>query len=404
MSIAGYDHKTWIEISKNALENNIRVVRGLLAPGAKLMAVVKANAYGHGLKEIASVLKKETDIMFGVDSFEEALVVKSIAPKNEIMILGYIPEKNLTFAIKKGFHISIYDKDVLRHVARLVKTGRINPKTIKAHLKIETGTNRLGIRPSELKNVVFEFPIAGIYTHFADSENLNSPFYKEQIERLNEAIEILKNKGISPRFVHSACTAAAMRGVSSGLNPTKAGSAEHFVKQNVLGNLVRVGIGLYGLWPSGKLKEKLSQKIKLKPVLSWKTKIVQVRCVSRGETVGYDRTYKVKKETSIAVLPIGYYDGYDRKLSQRGSPPHSGSECGGEVIINGKRAKIAGRVCMNMTMVDLGGIKARAGDEVVLIGCQGKERIIADELAEKIGTINYEVVSRINPLLPRVCI
>ncbi|MBI2064083.1 MAG: alanine racemase [Candidatus Yanofskybacteria bacterium] len=370
-----HNHKTWVEISGEALENNVRVLCGVLAPSVKLMAVVKANAYSHGLKEVVSVLKKDMGIMFGVDSLEEALVIKSIAPKNEIMILGYIPKENLALAIKNGFHFSIYDENVLRFVARLVKIGQIDTKMIKVHLKIETGTNRLGIKPGELKNVVFEFPITGIYTHLADSEDLSSSFYKEQIKRLNEAVAILKSRGITPRFIHSACTAAIMRpGILEG-------------------NLVRAGIGLYGLWPSEKLREKLSQKIRLEPALSWKTKIVQVRRVSRGETVGYGRTHKVKNETSIAVLPVGYYDGYDRKLSQ----------CG-EVIISGKRAKIVGRVCMNMTIVDLGGIKAKAGDDVILIGKNGKEQITVEELAQKIGTINYEVVSRINPLLPRIYI
>ena len=384
-----HNHKTWVEISREALENNVRVVRGILAPGTELLAVVKANAYGHGLKEIVSVLKRETGIMFGVDSLEEAIVIKSIAPKNEIMILGYIPPKNLALAIEKGFHFSIYDKEVLCSVLRLIKTGQINPRTIRAHLKVETGTNRLGMKLDELKNIVFEFPITGVYTHFADSENLSSSFYKEQIEKLNEARGILKNKGIRLKFIHSACTAAIMR----------PGALD--------GNLARVGIGLYGLWPSEKLREKFSQRIKLKPVLSWKTRIVQVRRVSRGETVGYGRTHKVKKETSIAVLPVGYYDGYDRGLSSVGSPPTTlelSKVVGGEVIINGKRAKIAGRVCMNMTMVDLGGIRAKTGDDVVLIGKSGKKQITAEELAEKIGTINYEVVSRINPLLPRIFI
>ncbi|MBI2062950.1 MAG: alanine racemase [Candidatus Yanofskybacteria bacterium] len=375
MSIPVHNHKTWVEISKDALENNVRIMRGFLKPSTKLLAVVKANAYGHGLKETVSVLKKEADIMFGVDSLQEALSVNSIEPKNEIMILGYVPEKDRILAIKNGFHISVYDKEVLASVARLIKTGQINPDAIKAHLKVETGTNRLGIDTGELKNIKFEFPIAGIYTHFADSENLDSLFYKEQIGILNEAVGILKNKGIRPRFIHSACTAAIMRSEVLG------------------GNLARVGIGLYGLWPSKKLREKLSQKVKLKPVLSWKTKIVQVKQVSKGETVGYDRAYQTKKETSIAVLPVGYYDGFDRKLSQ----------CG-EVLINGKRAKVAGRVCMNMTIVDLGDIKAKTGDDVIFIGKSGKEQITVEELAEKISTINYEVVSRINPLLPRIYI
>lgn len=372
MSTPTHNYKTWIEISKNALENNVKVMRGILGSGTNLMAVVKANAYGHGLKEVVSVLKKENGIMFGVDSLEEALVAKAIAPKNEVMILGYIPEKNLRLAIKNGFHISVYDKKVLQAVVMLVKNIVINPVAIKAHLKVETGTNRLGMRPSELKNIKFEFPITGIYTHLADSENLSSPFYKEQIEKLNEAVRILKNKNISPRFIHSACTATALR------NGT------------VSGNLARIGIGLYGLWPSEELREKFFQKIKLKPVLTWKTRIAQIKRVSKGETVGYDRVHRVKRETSIAVLPVGYYDGYDRRLSG----------CG-EVIINGKRAKVAGRVCMNMIMVDLGGVKARTGDEIVLIGRQGREQITAEELANKIGTINYEIMSRANPLLSR---
>src|SRR3989344_8572732 len=140
MSISAHNYKTWVEISREALENNVRVLRGVLTRGTTLMAVVKANAYGHGLKEVVSVLKKEAGIMFGVDSLEEALAVKPVAPKNEIMILGYIPPNNLTLAIKNSFHFSIYGEDVLRSISRLIKTSRINPRAIRAHLKIETGT------------------------------------------------------------------------------------------------------------------------------------------------------------------------------------------------------------------------------------------------------------------------
>ena len=363
--------KTWIEISKKNLLRNLGEFKKRSGKTA-IMAVIKANAYGHGLKEVASMLKTRPETMLGVDSLEEALLARSAAPKNEIMILGYVPKKDLKFAIKKRFHVSLYDKEILAHVNQLIKTGAINAGELRAHLKIETGTNRLGIRPEEIKNINIP-KLEGVYTHLAESESIKSNFYKKQVATLAAAKKILLSKNIVPKFTHTSCTAAIIQRGALG------------------GNLVRLGIGLYGLWPSEELEKKFSGKIRIKPVLSWKTRLAQVKKVPAGETVGYDRTHKAKAGKTIGIVPVGYYDGLDRRLSNTGN-----------VLVNGKVAKIIGRVCMNMTMVDLSGASAKSGDEIVLIGRSGKKEISADEVAKEIGTINYEIVARINPLTPRV--
>lgn len=387
--------KTWVEIHKANLLHNLAAFKKRLKKTSSIMAVIKANAYGHGLREIASILKNHP-VMLGVDSLEEAICARAVAPKNEIMILGYIPKENMAQAIKEKFHISAYDKETIELIRSLIKNRAVKPRWLHTHLKIETGTNRLGIKPSQLKSIKSLPQIEGIYTHLADSENIKSDFYKKQLEELRMAGKILKEKNITPKFTHISCTAAILRGGSFG------------------GNLVRLGIGLYGLWPSLELKRVFSRRINphtkqgavtgdskiqtpafgvgvnLRPVLSWKTRLVQIKEIGRGETVGYDRTHKATGKKNIGIIPVGYYDGYDRRLSG----------CG-EVLVSGRMAKIAGRVCMNMTMIDLGRLNPKTGTEVVLIGKSGGEEISADEIAANAGTINYEVVSRINPLIPR---
>ena len=381
--------KSWIEISKRNLLQNLGEFKKRAKQTSAIMAVVKANAYGHGLEEVASILKSHKDVMLGVDSLEEAFTARSAA-RNEIMILGYIPQEKIALAVKNGFHIPLYDKETTFFVNKLLKSGAIKTSQLRAHLKIETGTNRLGIKPKEIKSLQIP-PLTGVYTHLAESENIKSNFYKKQLAEFKIAQNILRGKNIVPKFTHVSCTATIIQHGALG------------------GNLVRPGIGLYGLWPTEELKKNFSSKINLKPVLSWKTRLAQIKELREGETVGYERTHKIKNVTAIGIIPVGYYDGLDRKLSNTGT-----------VLVNGKVAPIIGRVCMNMTMIGLGGISARKGGEVVLIGRDdgsagpstpssgprgsphGKNEISADDIAKKIGTINYEVVSRISPLIKRV--
>lgn len=364
--------KTWIEVSRANLLHNLGEFKKMVPRDARIMAVLKANAYGHGIREVAEILRGQPNILFGVDSLQEAEAVRSIA-KQPIMILGYIPKSHLSRAINAGFHISVYSREAMRAVAHEIKTHCIPDNRLRIHLKVETGTNRLGIGLEELANIPIPFPVYGLYTHFADSEDLRSNFLADQLAKLHSAEEILREKDIIPKLVHSNCTAAAIRGIQGG-------------------NCIRVGIGLYGLWPDQNFKDYFRRSnIHLRPALSWKTRIAQVKHAARGETVGYGRTWEAASAMHIAVLPVGYYDGLDRRLSSRGM-----------VLIKGIARPIIGRICMNMAMVDIGKIPAHAGDEVTLIGASGKREILADHIAKKIGTINYEIISRINPLIPRI--
>ena len=364
--MAGHTHKTWVEVDSLALRNSLRAFQALVSPHAALLLVVKANAYGHGLCEVARLIaesKEGKSVFFGVDSLEEAMTLKSRGIKNQIVILGYIPARLLSQALYSKFHISVFNKETLAAVNRILDTAHAHPAP-RLHLKIETGLNRLGFSVRDL--VEARLPaLEGMYTHFADVEDVASDFYKTQLSCFNEARAVLSARGIAPRYVHAASTAAMMQYPET-----------HF-------NLARLGIGLYGLSPLAGSS----------PVLSWKTRIAHTAMVKKGESVGYDRAFVADNDRRIGVLPIGYFDGFDRGLSGRGY-----------VLVNGFAAPVVGRVCMNMTMIDLSSGDAAVGDEVVVIGASGGKKITAGDIANVLDTIQYEVVSRINPLIPRIII
>jgi alanine racemase len=373
--------KTWVEIDAAALRHNFEVFEKLAGKSAsrrtRVMAVVKANAYGHGLPEVARILatsgisKSEFLIWFGVDNIDEALTIRALDIKNPILIFGYIPPERLKEVIENDISFSVYSKELL---AMMRKLNNISARP-RIHIKVETGTNRLGIPLDTLEEAMSFFQkhldwIEGVYTHFAETENPQSSFWREQIAQFEEGVALLKKMGMNP-LRHTASSAAA------SLYP----EARY--------DMIRTGIGLYGLWPSKKISSQLSApSFQLKPVLTWKTKVVQIKEIKKGETVGYDRTFCTRRPTTIAILPVGYWDGYDRRLSNKGI-----------VLIKGKRAPIVGNICMNMMMVDVTDVKnATMGDDVILMDAS----VSADEMAECIGTINYEVVTRINPLIARI--
>lgn len=369
--------KSWIEISKKNLLHNFSVFKKLAGDNVKVVCVVKANAYGHGLNEVVSVLKDKTDL-FAVDSLDEALKVRGVTAKKTILILGYVPTSKLKEAALKGFSFVVYNMETLKKIASLGKKTKI-------HFKIETGLNRQGIKISDLPKFI-EFikknnnkiEVEGLSTHFANIEDTLDPAFAEgQLAKFDKALRILKKSGITPKYIHTAASAATI------LYPKT-----HF-------NTIRVGIGLYGLWPSRETKIVAKNKkinIELKPVLSWKSIVAQTKTIAKGETVGYGRTWTAPKDSTIAIIPIGYYDGFDRKLSNIGS-----------VLVKGKQAPVIGRVAMNMFMIDISEIDSVSQEEeVVIVGKSGKAEITIDMMGDKLDRINYEVVSRINPNLPRI--
>ncbi len=358
-------HRTWVEISKSALIHNLRVFKRT-AKTAKVMAVVKSNAYGHGLAETAKVLRDSGADWFGVDSLNEAVVLRKAGIKNQILIMGYVPLSDLASVSKIKASMVVYNLETLRRLASFGSKTNI-------HLKIETGVNRQGIpfsRLGEFLDLIKQnrkISLQGLNTHFADAEE-DLEFTKKQIEILGQAKKQVESAGYKP-MVHCSATAASL------------------ILPDSRNSMIRAGIGLYGLWPSFK-SQKLAKKTKLMPALSWKTMIAHFKAVKKGETVGYGRAERLQRDSVVAVLPVGYWDGYDRKLG-----------FAGRVWINNKPCKVLGRVCMNMIMIDATDAgRIELEQEAVLLGPENP----AEEMAEKIGTINYEIITRINPQIPRI--
>ncbi len=374
--------KTWVEVSRGALRANAATLKRTIGRGVKLMAVVKSNAYGHGLEEAVRGLGSAPVDWFGVDSLAEAERVRSMDPKKPVLILGYTPLSELARAVAKGFSLTVYNRETVERLGKIATARR----GANIHLKIETGTSRQGILPEHLASfakLLKKYPhvrVEGVSTHYANIEDTKDASYAmTQIERFAAGLATLETAGVAPALTHTACSAAVL------LYPQT-----HF-------SMVRAGIALYGLWPSEETREsvlKSEKKIDLVPALSWKTIVAQVKELPKGAPVSYGLTERLQRDSKTAVLPVGYWDGFDRELSSKG-----------HVLIRGKRAKVLGRVCMNMCVVDVTDIPdARVEDEVVLIGRQGREAIAAEEIASVVGTINYEIVTRINPLAPRVLI
>ncbi len=372
--------KTWVEINKENLFHNLSQFKKLIGEKVKIMGVVKANAYGHGLAEVAGVISDKVD-WFGVDSLSEALKLREIGLKKPILVLGYTELKDLKEAVKNNISLTVYNKETIEKLGKIpIHNPNLNPKI---HIKIETGTARQGVPENEILDFIKfikKYPsieIQGISTHYANIEDTtDSGFAKSQLEIFSRVVEILKKEGVTP-LRHTACSAATILFPETRFE------------------MVRLGISMYGLWSSKETKAVAKNKnleLDLKPVLTWKTIIAQIKNLPTGTPVGYGLSERTSRDSKIAILPIGYFDGYDRKLGSVGN-----------VLIRGKRCKVLGRVCMNMIIVDVTDVeKINLEDEIVLLGRQNKEEISADELAQKIGTINYEVVTRINPLIPRI--
>ena len=377
--------KTWVEISSRALTSNVKAFRSHLSDATQMMAVVKSNAYGHGLVETATIADAAGAAFFGVDNVDEGISLRKAGIKKPVLILGYTLKDRLLDCVKNDLSFVVYNLETATALKKLKLRGG-KGRMAKVHLKIETGTTRQGVEGDQLRKLARALKstsgvvIEGASTHYANIEEVADISYAEaQLKRFQEAVALLHAEGIDPPYLHTACSAAAI------LFPRT-----YF-------NLARVGISMYGLWPSKETKEAAKKKVKtlsLKPVLTWKTVVAQLKKVKKGTAVSYDLTEKVSRDSVVAVLPIGYWDDFDRGLSGIG-----------HVLIHGRRCKVLGRICMNMCMVDVTGItNVRIEDEVVILGKQKSEEITAEEIASQIGTINYEVVTRINPMLPRIVV
>ena len=367
---------TWVEISNAALNDNIATYARIVAP-AKLALMLKSNAYGHGIELIAQLANSNPHVAyFGLVSLTEALLLRSKGIQKPLFVHGFIDE-DIELAITHDIAITVYDQataDALNQAAQ-----RQN-KQAQVHLKIDTGMSRLGLAPAkalELAQYIVTLPhiqFMGLLSHYAHADGPDQTYTQRQSQQLADLQAQLATHGITTPLVHASNSAGA----------TAAHSSAH--------TLVRLGLGVYGLWPSPDNQAQARTRtptITLHPVLTWKTRIIQIKEVPAGTYVGYGCTHKTTQPTRIATLPIGYWDGYDRGLSN----------CG-QVLVGGTLAPVIGRISMNLTTIDITGIDASVGCHVTLLG--DYTGIRAEDLAQHCGTINYEIITRINPLIPRV--
>ena len=369
---------SYIEISKENLINNIKQFRNLVKGSSKIAAVIKANAYGYGDREVAQIISPYVDY-FQVNDIEECERVCKVSNK-PILILGYLNEDGIKRAIKANAIICAFD---LFHLLKINHTAGLLKKKVKFHIAIDSYLGREGIMPTQVENFIKEIKnlnniiLDGAYSHFANIEDtMNFTHAERQINTYHKCIEIFRANGYKNINTHISAT--------SGILVYEKGENLH--------SIVRLGIGLYGMWPSEHLKYLNRKKIVLKPAMKWVTHIAQIKVLPPNHPIGYGLTFITKKTTKIAVIPQGYSDGLPRSLSNSG-----------DVLIRGKRAKILGRVAMNMLVVDVSSIKdVMPEDEVILLGKQGKNEITAEQIAQKSGTINYEVTTHISALLPRI--
>jgi alanine racemase len=373
-------HLKWVEIDGDAPDWNLRQLKSC-SPDRNIgfCAVVKSNAYGHGVRQIVPLLPSAD--WFAVNSLDEGIQLRELGVRKPVLLLGHVLLDRLEQALQADLRLTVYNFETIQRLSEIIPPGT----SCHVHVKLETGTGRQGILPEDLVDFVGKasdtpgVEVEGLSTHFANIEDtLNHDYAEGQLKIFRKSLQDLRAAGLEPPVIHTACTAATV------LFPET-----HF-------SMLRNGIGLYGLWPSRETF--LSAQSgggtvpRLRPVLSWKTRIAQIKRLPAGSYIGYGCTYRTIRPTILGVLPVGYSDGYDRKC---GNTAH--------VLVHGRRAPVLGRVCMNLLMIDLTDIPdVSLEDTVTLLGRDGEEEIPAEMMAEWIGTINYEVVTRISPFLPRV--
>lgn len=372
---------TWIELDQAALRHNLGLFRDRLPRRSRLCFVVKANAYGHGIRPIVACAQRAgLADWFAVHALPEALEVLGMTHL-PVLILGYVPLGAVDMAIHPRLRLTVWDPATARALAA---RGRANGTEVRVHVKVETGTNRHGVHPRDVMDfvrLIDSLPgvvLEGLSTHYANIEDTTDYTYAAaQTRTLLEVRRELAATAGRDLIVHAACSAAAL------LFP-----ATH-------GNLVRVGIAGYGLWPSRETlvsAASLPGFTPLRPVLSWRARLSQVKRVAAGAYIGYGLTYRTTRPTVLGVVPVGYAEGYPRALSGIG-----------HVLVRGARAPVRGRVCMNIFMVDLTDTpEASLEDVVTLIGRDGDEEVGAAALAAQSGTIPYEIVARLGASIPRI--
>ena len=367
--------RTWIEISRSAARNNFRIFRILAGKNTELWPVVKSNAYGHGIFIFSGLMQEFGADGLCVDSALEAFALRRRGINLPLLVLGPTLPILYEEALAEKIVITISNKDALLALS-------ISAHKPKFHLKFDTGMHRQGFMSEEAEWVVdflkshsvLSKKLRGVYTHFAFADTAGIKHTQKQLHDFLEIKKSLSKAGFTGIKYHISNTGGTMLNKKYHLD------------------LIRPGIGMYGIYPSPGLKKKYA-RLNLRPVLSWKTRISETKEVPAGTGIGYDLTERVKRRSKIAVLPLGYWHGYPRSLSGRGM-----------VLVAGRRVRVLGRVSMDLTAIDITGLSARPGDPVTLLGRSGKLEISADSIADLSGTIAYEFLTRLNPLIERVII
>lgn len=373
------NQRTWVEVSASLFNSNVKNIKQLIG-NQKIALSIKSNAYGHGLAAIGQLAEENPDILFLCTAHsDEALFLRSIGIKKPILNMVYGDVNDLFECIRQRITLSVTDQ---AQALRIMEIAEAVNQVVSVHIKVDTGLHRLGCFATEVEDIVkqLEHPLIkleGIFTHISDKDNRDQEYTQQQLMIFNEAIACLARKKIVFSLVHA---------LSSGV--IEFSTQCHY-------SMVRPGTNIYGLWSSSISQQRINDQLPdftLQPVLTWKTRIVQVKTVEIGTCVGYARTYTTTRPTTIAILPIGYWDGYFRGFSNKAC-----------VAIKNKLVPVLGIVSMNLVAVDVTDIPcAQVGDEVVLLG--NIPGITATDLALLIGTINIEVTTRINPTIPRIIV
>jgi alanine racemase len=364
---------TFCVIDLDALRSNFREIRQRVGPAVKVLAMIKANAYGHGAPVVAQALAAEGCDAVGVATLEEGVELRQAGIRASILILAGVYPEQVDEFLHNTLTPVVHELETLRRLDAALQDRRT---TLKFHLEVDTGMGRIGFLAAEIDSWLPELSklkslkLEGIFSHFSEAESRNEQYTETQLKNFLRVVDRLRHMGLLPPHVHMAKSAALITVPASHLA------------------IVRPGLILYGIYPS----PDMANEITLKPVLTWKTRIIQLKRLAKGASIGYGRTFMTSRESLIATLPVGYADGYQRVLSNCAT-----------VLVRGNRAPVVGRISMDLTTIDvtdIGGVQQ--GDEVVLLGRQGAAEISADEMAGWANTISYEILTSIGARVPRI--
>ncbi|HOP04474.1 MAG TPA: alanine racemase [Tenuifilaceae bacterium] len=381
------EHTSYIEISKSAYRHNIKYLKKIIGKNVRFTSVIKGNAYGHGVENIIPLAEEAEVNHFAVFSASEALDAYKVAkPTSDIMIMGYLDDSQLEWAIENGIEFYVFDTERLEKAITLSK--RIG-KPARIHIEVETGFNRTGFEyekiPAVVKQIKSSFNqiiVEGICTHYAGAESISNHYrVVNQISNYRKFIRYFARHGIRPNFKHTA------------------GSAATLTYPQTIMDMVRVGIAQYGYWPTQEtyiyqFKRNRANDSDLKRVITWKSKIMTIKEVEPGDFVGYGTSYMANKRIKVAIIPVGYANGFSRSLSNTG-----------RVLIRGKRVPVIGTVTMNTMSVNVSDIpNVQAGDEVVIIGKQKRLSISVASFSEMSDQLNYQLLTRLPGNIPRIVV